>query len=211
MLALLDACGSKGDFAGNEGFATALALVIEEDARAAIHVVSLAIFLYYPESILLSNSVWAVRVERSVLVLWHFLYLAIELGGGSLIDAARILETKLAHSLEDAQYTYCIDVGSELRRVEADLHVALSSEVVDFAWTNLADNAKDAHRVTQVGIVEVEVWGSFKMCDTLAIVDRRTTDCAVDFVSFFQKEFCKVRTILTRDTCNKSYFIFHVF
>ena len=153
MLALLDACGSKGDFAGNEGFATALALVIEEDARAAIHVVSLAIFLYYPESILLSNSVWAVRVERSVLVLWHFLYLTIELRGGSLIDAARILETKLAHSLENTQYAYCIDIGCELRRVEANLYVALSSEVVDFGWTNFADNAKDTHRVAQVGIM----------------------------------------------------------
>ena len=137
MLALLDACGSESDFAGNEGFTTALALVVEEDARAAIHVVSLAIFFYYPEAILLCNSVWAVWVERCVLVLWHFLYRAIELGGGSLIDAARVFQTKLAHSLEDAQYAYCIDVGSELRRVEANLYVTLSSEVVDFGWTDL--------------------------------------------------------------------------
>ena len=77
LLALLDACGGQRYLTRHEGLATALALVIEEYARAAEHVVSLAVLLHYPEAILLGHGVGRVRVERRVLVLRHLLHLAV--------------------------------------------------------------------------------------------------------------------------------------
>ena len=58
LLVLGDACCSEGDLAGHEGLATALALVVEENAGAAEHVVGLAIFLHNPEAVELGHCVW---------------------------------------------------------------------------------------------------------------------------------------------------------
>ena len=53
-------------------------------------------------------------MEWGVLVLWHFLYLAIELGSGCLIDLTGVGESELAYGLDDAENAYCIDIGCEL-------------------------------------------------------------------------------------------------
>ena len=58
LLALGDAGSSEGDLACHEGLATALALVVEEYAGAAEHVVGLAVFLHNPEAVELGDCVW---------------------------------------------------------------------------------------------------------------------------------------------------------
>ena len=109
-------------------------------------------------------------MERRVLVLRHLFHLAIELGSGSLIDAAAVGETQLAHSFQDAEHTDGIHVGSILWRVEADLHMALCGEVIDLSRAYLADHAEHTHRVAQVGIVKMEMWCALQMSDTWAEV-----------------------------------------
>ena len=99
LLALLDACGSQCDLACDEGLAAALALVVEENAVAGKHIVGVAILLHDPEAILLGHGIGRIRMERRVLVLRHLFHLAIELGGGSLIDAAAVRETQLTYGL----------------------------------------------------------------------------------------------------------------
>ena len=96
-------------------------------------------------------------MERRVLVLRYLFHLAIEFGCGSLIDAAAVCETQLTHSLQDAEHTDGIHVGGIFRRVEADLHVTLCGEVVDFGGLYLAHDAEHTHRVAQVGIVKMEM------------------------------------------------------
>ena len=58
LLALGDTCCCEGDLAGHEGLATALALVVEEYAGTAEHIVGLAVLLDNPEAVELGHCVW---------------------------------------------------------------------------------------------------------------------------------------------------------
>ena len=80
LLTLLDAGSGKRNLTGYESLAATLALMVEENTRAAEHIVSLTILLHDPEAILFCHCVWRIRMERRILVLWHFLHLSIQLG-----------------------------------------------------------------------------------------------------------------------------------
>ena len=58
MLALGYACGSECYLTCDECFAAALRLVVEKNARSAVHVVCLAVFFDNPESVELGYGVW---------------------------------------------------------------------------------------------------------------------------------------------------------
>ena len=148
-------------------------------------------------------------MERSILILRNFFHFAIQLRCGRLIDAALICQATQTDGLEHTEYTHCIDISRELWRVEAHLHMALSGKVVNLCWLHLTDYLEHGHRVAQVGIVKVEVWSAFQMSDALTIIDRRTADGAMHFITLRQKELRKVRTVLTGDTCNQCNFSFH--
>ena len=196
LQALGDAGGGEGDLARDEGLAAALALVVEEDAVAAEHAVGVAVLLDDPEAVLLGDGVGAEGMERGVLVLRDFLDLAVELGGGGLVDLAAAGEAYLADGLDDAEDADGIDVGGELGGVEADLHVALGGEVVDLRGAHVGDDADNGHGVAEVGIVEVEVGAALKVGDALAVIDGGAADDAVDVVAFVEEEFCEVGAVL---------------
>lgn len=88
LLALGDTGRREGNLARHEGLAAALRLVVEQDARAAEHVVGLAVLLDNPVAVELCHGIGAVGVKRGLLVLRDLLHLAVELRGRSLIDAA---------------------------------------------------------------------------------------------------------------------------
>lgn len=118
LLALGNAgCGER-NLAGHEGFATAFRFMVEEDAGAAEHVVSFAVFLDDPETVKLGNCVRAVRVERGVLVLRDFFDLAVEFASRSLINAASLFEVVGTHGFKHTEDSGGIHVGSEFRGVE---------------------------------------------------------------------------------------------
>ena len=191
-----DAGGGEGDLARDEGLATALALVVEEDAVAAEHAVGVAVLLDDPEAVLLGDGVGAEGVEGGVLVLRDFLDLAVELGGGGLVDLAAIGEAHLADGFDDAEDADGIDIGGELGGVEADLHVALGGEVVDLRGAHVGDDADNGHGVAEVGIVEVEVGAALEVGDALAVIDGGAADDAVDVVAFVEEEFGEVGAVL---------------
>ena len=196
LQALGDAGGGEGDLAGDEGLATALALVVEEDAVAAEHAVGVAVLLDDPEAVLLGDGIGAEGVEGGVLVLGHFLDLAVELGGGGLVDLAAIGEAHLADGLDDAEHANGINIGGELGGVKADLHVALGGEVVDLRGAHVGDDADDGHGVAEVGVVEVEVGAALEVGDALAVIDGGAADDAVDVVAFVEEEFGEVGAVL---------------
>ena len=206
LQALGDAGGGEGDLARDEGLAAALALVVEEDAVAAEHAVGVAVLLDDPEAVLLGDGVGAEGVEGGVLVLRHFLDLAVEFGGGGLVDLAAIGEAYLADGLDDAEHADGIDIGGELGGVEADLHVALGGEVVNFIGADLADDREDAHRIAEVAVMQVKVGVALQMGDTLAVIDGRTADDAVDIVAFFQQELRQIAAVLAGDTGDECFF-----
>ena len=145
-------------------------------------------------------------MERRLLVLRDLLDLAVELRGRGLIDAAGLRQTAQAHGFEDAQHARGIDIGGELRGVERHLHVALGCKVVDLVGAHLADDLNDAHRVAEIGIMEVEPGSAFEMGDPLAVVGRRAADRAVDVITLFQQEFRQERAVLARNPGDQSCF-----
>ena len=147
MQSLANAGSSKGDLTGNEGLASALALMVEEDAATAKHAVGFAILLDNPKAIEFGYSIWAVGVEWGILVLGHFLNLTVEFGGAGLIDAAGLLQMAGAHGLQHAEHAGGIDVSGELGRVEGDLHVALSGQIVNLVGPHLVHHLHDRHGV----------------------------------------------------------------
>ena len=102
------------------------------------------------------------------------------------------------HGFEDAEHAHGIDIGRELRGVEADLHMALGSQVVYLSRLHQADELDEGHRVAHVGVMKMEMRLALQMGDTFAEVDRGTADDAVHLVAFLEKKLAKVRTVLSR-------------
>ena len=100
LRSLCNARCSEGDLAGDEGLASALALVVEEDAGAAVHIVGLAVFLDNPEAIELGYGIGRIGMEGCLLVLRHLFHFAVEFGSGRLIDATRLREAAEAHGFQ---------------------------------------------------------------------------------------------------------------
>ena len=205
LLALRDAGGGEGDLARDEGLAAALGFVVEQDAGAAVHAVRLAVFLDNPETVQFRDRIRAVRVEGRVLVLRHFLHLAVQLRGRCLVDPARTREPALADGLQDAQDAGGIDIRRILRRVEAHLDVALRGEVVDLVRPHLADDLDEAHRVAHIGIMQVEMRLALEVRDALAEVHRAAADDSVHVIALLEQELREVRAVLARharDQCS---------
>ena len=168
LLALCNACGSKSDLARHEGFATALTLVVEEDARATEHLICLAIFLYNPVPVELGYCIGAIGMEWCIFILWDLLDLTIKFRGRRLINVTRLSKPTEAYSLEYTEHTRSINIGSKLRRVKAHLHMALCSEIINLIRTYLADDLHKTQRVTKIGIVKMKIGVTFKVSDTFA-------------------------------------------
>ena len=209
LLALGNAGGGKRNLAGHEGFTAAFRFMVEENAGAAEHVVRLAVFLDNPETVEFCHGIRAVRVERGILVLRDFFYLAVEFAGTRLVNAAGLFEVVGTHSLQNAEHAGRVHVGGKFRRIEGNLHMALCREVVNFGRLDLAHHLHEAHGIAQVAKVQVEVWLALQVRNAFAVINRRTANNAVDLVALGKKKFRKVRTVLARDAsdkCNVSFF-----
>ena len=137
--ACLDAGGGHGDLSGDEGLAAARGLVIEEDAVDREDAVGLAVVAGDVEGVSLGRGVGAPRVERGSLGLRRLNRLAVELGGGGLVEAG--IEVELAHGFEQANGADAGDLGGVLRDLEGDLDVGLGAEVVDLVGAHGLEDA----------------------------------------------------------------------
>ena len=72
-----------------------------------------------------------------------------------MVDAAGVGKANDAHCLKESQHTDSISFGSELWYVEAHLHVALGSEVIDLVRSDLCDDADERAAVGHVAPVQV--------------------------------------------------------
>ena len=145
-------------------------------------------------------------MERGVLVLGDLLDLAVQLGGGGLIDAAGVLQAAEAHSLQYAQHAGGIDIGCELRHIEADLHMALGGQIVDLIRAHGADDREDAHRIAQIAVVQVEVGVTLQMGDALTVINGGAADNAVDIVALLKQKLCQIAAVLTGNTGDQCFF-----
>ena len=147
-------------------------------------------------------------MERGLLILGHLLHLSIKLRSGSLVDTAFILKAACPDSLQNTQNASSINVSSKLWRVEADLHMALSSQIIYLRWPDSSNNLNQRHGVTKVTIMQVELRITLKMGNTLAIIYRGTTYDTMHVITFIYQKLTQVRAVLTRnagDKCNFSH------
>ena len=116
-------------------------------------------------------------------------------GGGVSMAAAWSLALGIAiqnFCLQNTQDASSIHIGRELGRVEANLHVALGGQIVYLIRLNLIYHLHQAHGVTHIAIMQMEVWLTFEMSNTLTEIYRRTTDDAMYFITLLQKELREV-------------------
>ena len=84
--------------------------------------------------------------------------------------------------------------------------MALGGQIVDFIGANLADDGHQAHGISQIPIVEMEILVPLQMGDTLPVIHRGTANHAMDIISFFQKQFCQIAAVLAGHAGNQSFF-----
>ncbi len=147
LLPKADVRDGTGNLARHERTSTTGALVVEENAIASVHVVSLTIVFRDPECIELRDTVGAARVEWSVFVLRNGLNQPVKLGSRGLVEPYVVLEAAGAYGIEKAQGTECVDIACIFRHVEGDLYVRLCAEIVDFGWLDLRE---DVHEIRTV-------------------------------------------------------------
>jgi hypothetical protein len=104
---------------------------LKEDAVGGVHPVGLAIVHRDPVGVELGRGVGAAGVKRGGLGLRGLLDLAVELGGGGLVEAHLLLQPQDPDGVEQAQGPQGVSVGRVFRGLKAHLHVTLGGEVVD--------------------------------------------------------------------------------
>jgi len=211
LQSLADARDGDGDLARDEGGTTAGRLVVEEDAVGQVHAVGLAVVDEDPEGVLLRDSVGRAGVEGGGLGLGHLLHLAVQLGGGGLVEAAGLLEAAGADGVEHAEDTNTVAVGGVLRHVERNLDVGHGAEVVDLIGLDVGDDGDEVGGVAEVTVVEEELDSALvavavDVVDAAGVEGRRTTDDAVDRVALRQQKFRQVRAVLAGDSSDESNF-----
>ena len=210
----LDPSRRARDLARDESLSADGRLVVEQDAVAGKEVVGFAVVDGDPIGVELGDPVRAAGVEGCVFVLGHLLRFAVEFAGRGLVEAYRVGQAEDAEGLQQAQRPEGIGVGGVLRCLEADLHVALSPEVVDLVGLNLLDNADEVGRISQVAVVQEEadvflVRILVEMIDALGVEEAAAPLDAMDLVVFLQEQFGQVRPVLARYSSYQCTTSFH--
>ena len=152
---LCNACGSQCNLACNESLAAAFALMVKEDTVHGIHVIAFAVVLRNPETILFGYAIRAARIERSRLLLRHFLHLTEQFRSRCLINSCLLLHAQNAHGFQHTQRTYRIGFRRVFGYVERNFHVALCGKIINFIRLHLLYDADERAAVRHISIVQV--------------------------------------------------------
>mmetsp|Transcript_17848 Transcript_17848/g.51095 ORF Transcript_17848/g.51095 Transcript_17848/m.51095 type:complete len:388 (-) Transcript_17848:52-1215(-) len=203
--ALMDAGDGGGDLTGDEGLATAGTLVVEEDAVGKVHAVSLTVVHKDPEGVLLGDSIGRTGVEGGGLGLGNLADLAVQLGGGGLVEFDLLLHAAGADGIEHAEDANTIGIGGVLGHIEGNLDVGHGAEVVNLIGLHLGNDGDQVRGIAKVAVVEEKLNAGgvailVDVINTAGVEGRRTTDDAVDNVALLEEELGEVGTILAGDT-----------
>ena len=82
--------------------------------------------------------------------------------------------------------------------------MALGRQIVYLVGAHLANHLQQAHRIAQVGVMQMKMRLAFQMGNPFPEIDRGTAYRPVDIITFLQQELGQERTILPRDASNQS-------
>ena len=205
-----DAADGAGDFTGDEGFAAAGRLMVEQNAVGGVEIVGLAVVHRKPVGIHFGAAVGRTRPERRCLGLGDFLNLAEHLGGGGLVVADFFNEAGFADGFEDTLGAEADDVAGVFGDIEGNAHVGLGAEVVNLVGLELIEQLHHLHRVGEVAIVKKETHAVYmritvKMVDAAGVEGGGPADDSMNFVTFGEEQFGEVGTVLSGDTGDKGF------
>ena len=144
----------EGDFSGDKILASSFGFMVEQDTVDGKHVVSIAIFLDDPVTVLFGDGIRAVGIKRRFFILRDFYYLAVQLGGRSLVDFDLVGHPKNANGFQNAQNADGVHFTGIFRRIEGNLYVGLRREIVDFIGLCEGNNTNQRGRIGQISVVE---------------------------------------------------------
>ena len=93
MQAKFNTSKCSGDLTSDEGFTTSGAFMVEEDTITGVNTIGFTVVDGNPVGIEFGYGIGASGIERCSLLLRYFLDLAIEFGGGSLIETGFLFKT----------------------------------------------------------------------------------------------------------------------
>src|SRR5262249_977029 len=131
-----------------------------------------------------------------------------------LIEPHPLLELEYADRLEQSKRSERIGVGCVFRRLEADLHVALCGQIVDFRRLGFLDKPNQIRRIGHVAVVKkkfrvTDVWIDVEVIDARGVERRRAPLDAMDNVTLLQQKLRQEGTILTRCPGDQRAFFVH--
>ena len=181
--------------------------MIEQDTVDSKHAISFPVLLGDPEAVLLGNGIGGIGMEGRGLPLGDLLHLAVKLGGGGLVEFGLFRQAQDPDRLQHPQDTQCVHIAGVLGHIKADLHMALGSQIVDLVRLNQTDDPDQAGRIGQVTVVKGDL--AQKMLDAAGIGNGCPAGDAVDFITLFQQELRKIRTVLAGDAGDQCFFHNH--
>jgi hypothetical protein len=154
--ALADVGQAAGDFAGDKGFATARAFVVEQDAVAGIHAIGLAVVDRDPVGVELGHGVGAAWVKGVV-----------SFCGVSCTKPYSSLRCWLGRSgfsfpgpgcewPPEAQGAHAVNICGVFGAFKTHGHMALCAQVVNFIGLGFLNDAHQVTGVAQVTVVQLE-------------------------------------------------------
>ena len=91
--------------------------------------------------------------------------------------------------------------------------MALRGEVIDFIWLDAVQQFNQVSRVRYIAVVKkklyvVDMRILIEVLDALCVERRRAANDTMDFVPLIEKEFGKIGSVLTRNSCDESFLHF---
>ena len=203
---LCNPSGCQRDFPGYKIFPAALGFMIEQNSVHREHPVGFPVFFRNPESVLFRYRVGTVWMKRRSLLLGNFFHLAVQFRSRCLVNPCLPVQTQDPHGLQDAQNADGIHISGIFRNIKGHLDMRLGCQIVDLVRLHQTDDAHKRRRVCQVPVMQRYRMRGQQMIDSGCIGDGCAAGDAVNLISFFQKKFCQIGTILSCDTCNQCFF-----
>ena len=175
--------------------------MVEQDPVAGIDSVGLAVVYRYPVGVQLGHRIRGARIERRGLGLRNLLYLAVQFGGGGLVEAGSLLQTQDPDRLQKPEGSHGIGICRIFGRLERHLHMALRRQVVDLVRLYLLDYADQVGGVGQISIVEDEILVCYmgiliEVIDAIGIEQRGAPFDTVHDVVFAEQKLRQIGAIL---------------
>lgn len=173
LLAQLDIRDSPRNLPGHESPSSPRALVVEQDAVAREHAVTLPVVDRDPVRVELRTSVGRSGVEGGRLALGSLDDLSVQLRSGRLVEPDVLLEAAGTDGVEETEGAEPVDVAGVFSHLEGDLDVRLGAEIVDFSRLGLGDDVDEVGAVAEISVVQLELVRAW-MCVSVVQIGQRT-------------------------------------